>query len=420
VLATVVLVGVSAAVSAVEITISCGAVGQERKLCEQETAAWATRTGNTVHVATPPNKTNERYFQYLLDLGAGKSDVDVYQIDVIWPGLLAKFFVDLNKYIPKDTVSQHFQEIIANNTVDGRLVGMPWYTDVGLLYYRKDLLQQYGVDVPQTWAQLTDDALYIQQREREKSGNEDFWGFVFQGAPYEGLTVDALEWINSHGGGELVGKDGHIDLNDARAAVALSQAGGWIGTIAPKRVTSFAEEDARTLFQSGHAVFMRNWPYAWSLLNGDGSPVAGKVGVAPLPSGGVHAGRHTGVLGGWQLAVSKFSKHPDVAADLVAYLTSREVQKRRAIDGSYAPTIRDLYQDPDVTAANPLFGILPPVLKNAVARPSGPTGESYMAVSTRFWEAVTRVLQGRSSAQDAVAALKDQLRLVRANAGGKW
>ncbi len=409
------LMAVSLAAPAADVTISCGAVGQERELCEQAANAWAKETGNRVTVTTPPEKTNERYFQYLVDLGAGDSRTDVYQIDVIWPGLLAKHFVDLKQYLKPEDIQRHHPTILTNNTVDGRLVGMPWFTDAGLLYYRKDLLEKYGLPAPQDWSELADTALYIQTQERQ-AGQTELWGYVFQGAAYEGLTCNALEWIAAHGGGALIGADGAIAVDTPQAALALARAASWIGALAPPRVISFNEEDARQTFQLGNAVFMRNWPYAWALLNAKDSPVAGKVGVAPLPRGGLK-GVPASTLGGWQLAVSNYSKNPAVAADLVRYLTSEAVQKQRAITGSYAPTIMGLYEDAEVLAAVPFFATLRPVLENAVARPAARTGDSYMAVTTRFWEAVHEVLQGRKTALESLGALRDQLRLIKIRNG---
>jgi trehalose/maltose transport system substrate-binding protein len=199
--------------------------------------------------------------------------------------------------------------------------------------------------------------------------------------------------------------------------LAIARAANWVNIISPQRVTSFHEEDARITFQLGQAVFMRNWPYAWALLNGSDSALAGKVGVAPLPKGGVK-GQSVSTLGGWQLAVSKFSKNPQVAADLVRYLTSETVQKQRAIVGSYAPTIKELYDDPEVIEANAFFTELRPILDNAVARPTQQTGDQYMAVSTRFWEAVHRSLLGADSTHNNLAALQDQLQLIKQR--GDW
>lgn len=413
------ITGLAIPALAVEITISCGAVGViEQTLCEAGAQAWAKKTGNTVVVDHPPDETNRRYLGYIIELGDGSTKVDVYQIDVIWPGLMAKYFVDLKEYIPEEEIEQHHPTIIDNNTVDGRLVGMPWFTDVGLLYYRKDLLDKYGFEVPQDWSEMADIALIIQEEER-LLGMEDMWGYVFQGGTYEGLSCNALEWIYAYGGGTVVNQDGNITINNPQAITAIDRAGSWVGTISHPRVIYYLEEDARRIFQLGNAVFMRNWPYAWALLSAQDSAVAGKVGIAPLPKGGPR-GQHAGALGGWQLAVSKYSKNPEAAADLVRFLTNRSMQKHRAIVGAYAPTIMDLYDDPEILEANPFFADLRPILEHAVARPAKQTGEEYMAVSSHFWDAVHDVLIGEQSARNTLVALEEQLRLLKARSGEGW
>ena len=153
---------------------------------------------------------------------------------------------------------------------------------------------------PQTWDELEEMAQTIQDGERAE-GNQDFWGFVWQGNAYEGLTCDALEWIKSNDGGTIVSPDKIITINNANAIAIVDQAAGWVGTISPTGVTGFGEEDARNMWQAGNAAFMRNWPYAYSLGNGDDSAVAGMFDVSPLPAGDSGAGAAT--LGGWQLAV---------------------------------------------------------------------------------------------------------------------
>ena len=144
--------------------------------------------------------------------------------------------------------------------------------------------------------------------------------------------------------------------------------------------------------------------------------MAGKVEVAPLPRGGMK-GASASTLGGWQLAVSKYSRNPKEAADLVRYLTSEAVQKQRAIAGSYPPTIMRLYEDAEVLAAVPFFAKLRAILDNAVARPAAQTGDNYMAVTTYFWDAVHDVLQGRTTAADSLNSLQNQLRLVKFRGG---
>ena len=257
-------------------------------------------------------------------------------------------------------------------------------------------------------------AARIQEAERQ-AGHAQLWGYVWQGRAYEGLTCNALEWIASHGGGRIVDEQGTVTVANAKAIAALDLAAKWVGTITPPGVLNYAEEDARGVFQSGNAVFMRNWPYAWSLAQSGDSPVRGKVGIAPLPTSG--EGRSSAALGGWQLAVSRYSRHPDDAASLALYLTSEAEQKRRAIEGSFNPTRQELYRNPEILAANPLFAELAPVLESAVARPSTVLGASYSRISAEFWQAVHSVLAGEEEAAPALERLQARLERLRRRGG---
>jgi len=410
--ATLLTIGIA---HAAKISISCGAVGKELELCKTGAEAWAKKTGNEVSLVSTPDSTTERLALYQQLLAAGAADIDVFQIDVIWPGILANHFIDLSKAAGK-AVDEHFQPIIKNNTVGGKLVGMPWFTDAGVLYYRKDLLQKYNAKPPTTWEELTATAKQVMDGER-KGGNDKMWGFVWQGRAYEGLTCDALEWVASYNGGTIVDPSGKVTINNPNAATALKTAAGWVNTITPKGVLNYGEEEARGVFQSGNAVFMRNWPYAWNLANGADSPIKDKVGVVALPKGGA-SGRNAATLGGWQLAVSKYSKNQKEAADLVMYLTSTAEQKRRAIEGAYNPTIGSLYKDKDVLAQVPFFGSLYDTFVNAVPRPSTPTGTKYNQVSSEFWNTTSAVLSGQAEPAAALKALDEKL--SRMSRGGKW
>ncbi|NIA68075.1 ABC transporter substrate-binding protein [Pelagibius litoralis] len=403
------------AAKAAEISIACGALGVEFQLCKEGAEAWAAESGHTVRLVNTPNSTTERLALYQQLLAAGADDIDVFQIDVIWPGMLANHFIDLKPH-SGGAEAEHFQAIVDNNTVDGRLVAMPWFTDAGILYYRKDLLEQHGKAVPVTWQELTETAAAVQEAERS-AGNDKLWGFVWQGKAYEGLTCDALEWIDSFGGGAIVDAKGKITINNPQAAKALDMAAGWVGTISPPGVLNYSEEEARGVFQSGNAVFMRNWPYAWAPANGEDSPVRDKVGVTALPKGGAD-GKHSGTLGGWQLAVSKYSAHSEAAANLVMYLTGAAEQKRRAITGAYNPTIASLYEDEEVLLANPFFGSLYSTFTNAVARPSKIAGAKYNRVSNEFWNATHAVLSGKMDGTTSLAQLERKLKRVSRN--GKW
>ena len=402
------------AVQAATVTISCGTSGQDYETCKKHADAWAAKTGNTVKMFSPPNNTTDSLALYRQLFAAKSTDVDVMMIDVVWPGVIKDHLVDLKKY-SKGAEKNHFPAIVANNTVGGKLLGMPWFTDAGLLFYRKDLVAKYNLKAPGTWEDLAAAAAKIQDGERT-AGNKDFQGFVFQAKAYEGLTCDALEWVYSYGGGSIIESDGKISINNANAAKALDTAASWIGKIAPQGVLNYGEEHARGVWQAGNAAFMRNWPYAWSLGNKDDSPIKGKIGVAALPKGGAN-GKNAATLGGWQLAVSKYSKVEKEAADLAMYMTSPEVQKDRAINGSYNPTIPSLYKDKDVLAANPFMGDLYDVFTSAVARPATVTGLKYPEVSNAFWDATHEVLSGKSNGAAAVKKLEGKLKQVTRTKG---
>ncbi|MXV20240.1 ABC transporter substrate-binding protein [Deinococcus xianganensis] len=402
-------IAVSSNASAVTVTLACGAVGQELELCKAGAARWAKKTGNEVKIFESPNLTNDRLGLYKQQLAAKSSDIDVYQLDVVWPGELGQHFVDLKGKVPAAEVNAHFKGIIDANTVNGKLVAMPWFTDAGLLYYRTDLLQKYGFkSPPKTWTEMALMAKKIQTGEQKT--NKAFAGFVWQGKNYEGLTCNAMEWLVSFGGGTIVDATGKVTINNAQAAKALDTAASWIKSISPAGVTTYAEEEARGIFQSGNAAFMRNWPYAWALGQSSDSKVKGKIGVAPLPSGG---SRNAATLGGWQLGVSQYSKNQAAAIDLVRYLAGPAEQKIRAIEGAYNPTIQSLYKDKDVLAKNPFFGSLYSVFTSAVARPSGPTKTKYNQVSQAFSSAVSDVLNGKMKGQAAVAKLAGDLNRIK-------
>jgi trehalose/maltose transport system substrate-binding protein len=414
VLAALTGLALASSAQAVTVSIACGTLGAEFERCREGTEAWAKKTGNEVKLVQTPSSATERLAVYQQLLAAKSSDVDVFQIDVVWPGIIGTHFVDMTKTMG-DAIKQHFPSIVAANTVGGQLVGVPWFTDAGILYYRKDLLEKHGRKVPTTWAELTETAQFVQERER--TGNPNFWGYVFQAKAYEGLTCNALEWVDSFGGGSIVSPDGKITINNPKAVEALNLAASWVNGIAPQGVLNYTEEEARGAFQSGSAVFMRNWPYAWPLANAADSPVRDKVGIAALPKGGPD-GKNSGTLGGWQLAVSKYSKNQEAAIDLVKFLTSAEEQKRRAITGGFTPTLPALYEDSGVLEANPHFKELYTTFTNAVARPSAPTGERYNQVSSEFFSAVHRTLSGQEKADASLANL--QRSLERLSRGGRW
>lgn len=394
-----------------DLVVAAGAVARELELTLEIFDQYMALCPNVnVQALETPALAQDRLGLYIQFLGTRSEAVDIYQIDVIWPAILAEHMVDLYQYAPRDseTIQQHFSPIIDNNTVDGKLVGMPWYTDAGLLYYRTDLLEKYELDVPTTWAELEEAARTIQIGEREE-GNTEFWGYVWQGNIGEPITINALEWQASSGGGVIVASDGEIQVNNQNAINAIEMGASWIGEISPPAIIGHTPEDSRDIWQSGNAAFMRNWPYAYNLGNEDSSPIQGLFDVTPLPAGEGEDSIRTGALGGWQLAVSEYSRNPDAAASLVLYMTSPEVQKLRAISGGFAPTIPSLYADPEVLEAAGFFNSLSEALANATARPSTISGSRYSDVTRLYSNAVHSVLRGEEDARTAMEDLEFDL-----------
>jgi trehalose/maltose transport system substrate-binding protein len=378
-------------------------------------AKFTEATGITANLIPGEESATDRLAIYNQQLGAGSSDNDVYQIDVIWPGIMAQHAVDLNQSL-KDLAAQHFPAIVENNTVNGALVGMPWFTDAGLLYWRTDLFEKYGIEKgPETWAELEQYAKTIMDGER--ASNPDFQGFVWQGLAYEGLTCDALEWQYSNGGGRIIEPDGTVTVNNPQAIAAFERAAAWVGGISPQDVTTYKEPESLNVFAPGNAAFMRNWPYAWAVTQdvAAGSPLIGKVDVSPLPMGDGPDARHADCLGGWQMMISKYSKNQDAAIEYVKFMCSPEVQKSYAVERSHLPTIASVYDDPDVAAASEFMVRLKPVFQGgAVARPSTVSGELYNSVSTAYFQRVNQILTGAKNAEDAVKEIEAELKDIMA------
>lgn len=386
------------------IRVAAGAVGVELEVGMEQATRYMDACPNiTVEFVETPNEVQDRLALYQQLWEAQSGDIDVFQVDVIWPGIIAEHVVDLNEYLSEDVVSQYFPDMIAGQTIDGRLVALPWFTDAAGLYYRSDLMEKYDVAVPTTWEELEAAAQVIQEGERAE-GMSEFWGYVWQGNSYEGLTCDAHEWLVSETGETFLAPDGTVNVNNEAFVAALERAAGWVGTISPEAVTTYGEEESRAVWQAGNAAFMRNWPYAYGLGNAEDSVIADKFGYAALPSG---ASRGAACLGGWQLAVSAYSANVDAAVSVAAFLASPEEQKLRALSPQGAnPTVPALYEDPELVEANPLFGAMGPILATAYPRPSGVTAERYNDASSLFFSAVHSVLTASSDAQTAMEDLE--------------
>ena len=320
--------------------------------------------GVRVELQAIPNASDLAHQLLVTALGAGAEDLDAFVLDVVWVAEFTRagWLDDLSDAFPPDRIRADFLAGPAEAVVrDGRTRAVPWFVDVGLLYYRSDLVPS----PPATYAALEAEARAAMARAPGTAG------FVWQGRQYEGLSCVFYEALWGHGGSALRG--GRLALDTPEAVRALAWLRGLVTHgVSPPSVLVAAEEDARRAFQDGRAVFMRNWPYAWPLIQDPASPVRGRVGVAALPSEDGAPG--AGVLGGWQLAVSARAPPARRAAAvrLVAHLSSPAANLVLALAYGRNPARRATYGEPRLLRENPFIAGLLPELERARPRPLTP------------------------------------------------
>lgn len=345
--------------------------------------------------------TSEAQNQYLTTvLAARDPSLDVFLIDVVRTATFAAagWAEPLDSYLPsKDAYLRAFLKGPINAaTVGGKLYAMPAFTDAQFLYYRKDLLAKYGGKVPRTWDELATTAARIQKAE---GGN--LQGFNFQGAPIEGTVCNFLE--------TLWGAGGNVQAVDSPAG---RQGLGFLVNavktrLAPAASSEIKTDDSRQQFQAGNVLFGLNWSYAWAHFQGN-SPqptrVKGQVGVAPLPAFGKNASATC--TGGWQWAVSAYSKNKAAAARLLQFMASADVQREMAVKGAYLPVRASLYNDKAVLAANPHFKDLYRIVTGARPRPITP---AYPRVSEIIRNNVSAAVAGSKTVDAALGDMQRDL-----------
>jgi trehalose/maltose transport system substrate-binding protein len=403
------LIGTAASARAEKVTIVCGVVPQSIELCRSGSEAWAKARGHEVRVLSYPDSST-RARELIGDLlEAQAEDLDVLELDIVWPGVRAPHLLDLGS-TPDLEAGGHFPAALASFTGGGgHLLAVPWYLSVGRLLYRTDLLERYRLAVPTKWEELAAAARTIQERERT-AGNAGFWGFVWQGRVGEGLTANALEWITGAGAPGILGQDGAVVVDDPRSAIAIGQAASWVGTISPGAVLDMGGGDSLAAFIAGNAAFLRYWSNGLALANAADSKVGGKTGMTELPAGDGPDGRHVSILGGSGLAVSRHSRQPELAKDLVRWLTSPEEQKRRALAGPFEPSLQALYQDPELIAHKPYYPALAGAFETSTLRPAVLAGGNYDAVSQAVAATVHAVLEHAKQPEPALGELATTLR----------
>lgn len=365
-------------------------------------------TGIKVNIVHGENQTDARLQAMRQQFAAQSSDIDVYQIDIIWPGVIAEHAVDLSSAFG-DKVKDFFPGIIEANTVDGALSGIPWFTDAGLLYFRNDMLEKYNLQPPTTWTELESSAKTIM--DGENASNPDFTGFVWQGKAYEGLTCNGLEWLVSQGGGTIIDTDRNVTVDNDKAIAAMDRATKWVNGISPEGVTTYTETETFNIWVAGNAAFARNWPYMYAGSQ-DSDAIKGKVGFSPLPKGDDPEDKSAATIGGWSMMVSKYSGEQDAAIEFTKYLVSPELQLSYAIERTHMPTIPAVYDEPALATASDFIPKMKPIFEGAVGRPSAQTGDLYPELSTVFYQQLNAALSGAKSAADAAAQMKKDMEAV--------
>jgi trehalose/maltose transport system substrate-binding protein len=335
---------------------------------------------------------------------------DVFNIDVIWPGILGEDLIDLRHDLAGEITSIEPQ-VLARYELDGKLVAVPYTVQIGFLEYRSDLLREYGYRHPPTsWDELERMAVRIQTGERAK-GKKDFWGYVWQGAATEALACNALEWQAAEGGGRIIESNRTISVNNPAAIRSWQRAKRWIGWISPPSVLDYQEIDSINIFDKGGAAFNRVWGAApithvglFRQLHSRSSLMQSKTGYANIPGGSMGS---AGTLGGSALAVSKYSFHRKEAIDLVRFLIRAQIRSNNeASTGVTQPEIGNLSSVSDENHKAEQSVRKTPHL---VIRPSSETGAHYEQVTRAYIDAVHSVLTGDEEASEAAADLERKL-----------
>ena len=359
-----------------------------------------------------------QYFEQLrTQFQAGGGGIDVIGGDVIWPAQFAAngWVADVSDRFPEAERGNFLQGPIQSLTYEGKVYGVPWFTDAGMLYYRSDLLEKSGFSgPPKTWEELK------QQAGQVKRDTGTKYGFVFQGSNYEGGVVDGLEYINSHGGRVLAENDPSkvvIDSPDSIAGLVTERSMVADG-IAPQSVANYTEQESQGTFLRGDAVFCRNWPYMYALAaDPEQSTIKqDQISVAPLPAGSGPNGKSVSGLGGWSFLINAAmdQETQDAAWEFIEFASAPEQQKFRAIEGAFLPTLKALYDDQEVLDAVPVIKLAPEALSRTVSRPISPY---YSDMSLRMADQFNDSLKDETTPEEAIKTLQEELQNIAEQTG---
>jgi len=404
------------AASARELNVLCGlsiADSWTLEACREGVERFASATGHKINVVSADTSASETLDVLRELLAIGSDAIDVIRLDVVWTGLLAPYLADLGSQ-GRDLALRQREVITSAGFVEDKLVAVPMFVDLGVLFYRQDLLSKYRIKTPETWPELQSSIGTVLREENIDERRID--GFIFQGQAYEGLTANALEWLATNSGHGFI-VDDELAVNSDELKAVISQAAGWIGEAVPRASLNWTEQETLERFADGRALYMRHWASAAGLLERDTPEIARHTGLAPIP---VQAGMpHAGALGGSLVGVSAMTKEPELARELALHLASTDEQQRRLEDYRALPSDRALLAEIEAAAAGDWLSQAARLLDHAILRPSVELGQGYTEFSDELAGAVHAVLAGDA---DAEVALDDvQRRLNRRSGGGtRW
>jgi multiple sugar transport system substrate-binding protein len=386
------------------VVFAVGGAPAELAFWEELIDDFQQQSGIRIELLRQPSDTAQRRQGLIIALDARQPNPDVFLMDIAWLGLFiaSDWLEPLGKTIDTDPFFSRVLKLA--DLQQGRLFGLPVNVDGGVLYYRRDLLRRFDLPgPPATWRELLSMSRTVQTALR--GTNPRFYGFVWQGAQYEGLVCDFIEFCGSEGG--FILQNGGVLIDQARNREALQFMHDliWKYRISPPNTyTEMKEEEVRTYFQAGNALFERNWPYAWALHQRPDSAVQGKIGVAPLPA--ADRGERVSTLGGWHIGLSRFSDRKAQGLKFIQFVTAHDTQKRMALSLGWTPGRRDLYSDPDILARQPHFAKLEAVFQRAQPRPIVPY---YTQLSAIVQKHLNRVLADKAPADRALEGAQQEI-----------
>ena len=370
----------------------------------KQVAAWNSQhPEEKVEIKELPENANDQRQQMVQNAQNQSDAFGVLNMDVVWTSEFAANqwivqlpedkFPALPKMIPATVETAKYRD---------KLYAVPITSDGGLLYHRKDLLDQAGVQVPKTWDEMLAACLAVQAKVPAAKGMGCYAG---QFEKYEGLTVNFSEAINS-AGGEVVDKDGKANVDTPEALAGLEELTKGFSTGAiPKAAITYKEEEGRRAFQEGKLLFHRNWPYVYALASKtDGSSkIVGKFGVSPLPG---KSGPGVSSLGGHDYAISAFAKNKATAVDFINFMASEDRQRANLTGSSQAPTWASLYDDPALAKQ---FPYLAPLKASILGAQPRPRVVKYGDVTAAIQASAYDALSGKTQPKQALTDLQTKL-----------